>query len=94
MLKDTQKQAGRAGQTITDDTLILFASTAMLTTKRFTRTNNNWEDRAEYKKTWVDWKAAYKKAHAKAYIKAQANKGYVKFGAANSAARQETTQGM
>ena len=34
MLKDEQKQAGRAGQTIADETLLLFASTAMITTKR------------------------------------------------------------
>ena len=31
-------------------------------------------------------------AHAKARIKSQANKGTVKFGAANSATHQETTQ--
>ena len=46
MLKDAQKQAGRAGRTIADETLILFASTEMLTTKRYHRANNNWEDRA------------------------------------------------
>ena len=31
MLEDAQKQAGRAGRTITDKTLLLFATTAMLT---------------------------------------------------------------
>ena len=35
---------------------------------------------------------AYKKAHAQARIKTQANDGTAKFGAANSAARQETTR--
>ena len=35
-----------------------------------------------------------KKAHAKACIKAQANEGTVKFGAANSAAHLETTQNV
>ena len=97
ILEDAQKKAGKAGQavqTITYKTLLIFASTAMLTTERFTRTNNVWEDRAEPNKTWADWKMAYKKAHAKARIKAQANEGSVKFGAANSSARQETAQGV
>ena len=66
----------------------------MITTKIFTRTNNNWENCAESNKAWADWKASYKRAHAKARIKAQAKKGYVKFGADNSAARQETAQGV
>ena len=46
MLKDAQNQAGPAGQTIANKTLLLFATTAMLTTHRFLRTNNNWEERA------------------------------------------------
>ena len=89
MLKDAQRQAGRAGCTITDDTLLLFASTAMLTSERFPRANDNWEDWAERDKTWATWKLAYKQAHAKARVKAHATKGGTKFGAANSAARQE-----
>ena len=64
----------------------------MLTTERFLQTNDNWGDRVEYDKTWADWKAEYKKSHAKARIKAQANEGSVKFGLANSAARLEITQ--
>ena len=66
----------------------------MLANERFLRTNDNWEDRAESNKMWADWKAAYKKAHAKVCIKAQANKFSVKLGAVNSAARQETIQGV
>ena len=53
MLKDDQRQAGRAGRTITDDTLLLFASTEMLTSERFPRANENWEDRAMRDKTWA-----------------------------------------
>ena len=41
MLEDAQRQAGWAGQTITDDTLLLFASTAMLTSERFPRANDD-----------------------------------------------------
>ena len=38
----------------------------------------------------MQWKLAYKKAHAQARIRAHANEGTAKFGAANSAAHQET----
>ena len=40
MLEDAQRQAGRAGRTIADETLLLFSSTAMLTSERFLRVNN------------------------------------------------------
>ena len=45
---------------------------------------------AKRDKTWANWKTAYKQAHAKARLKALANNGSVKFGAANSAACQES----
>ena len=90
MLEDAQRQAGRAGRTIADETLLLFASTAMLISKHFLRANNNWEERVEREKTWYQWKAAYKRAHAKARFKSQANDGSVKFGATNSSAHKET----
>ena len=47
MLEDAQRQSGRAGRTIADETLLLFASTAMLTSERFLQANDDWEDRAE-----------------------------------------------
>ena len=53
ILEDAKRQAGRAGRTITDETLLLFASTAMLTSERFPRSNDDWEDRAERDKTWA-----------------------------------------
>ena len=90
MLDDAQRQSGRAGRTIADKTKLLFSSTAMLTSERFPRANNDWEDRAERNKTWGKWKTAYKQAHVKARVKAQANDGSIIFGAANYAARQET----
>ena len=58
MLEDAQRQAGRAGQTIADETLLLFASTSMLTTERFPCANDNLEERAERDKTWMQWKVA------------------------------------
>ena len=54
MLEDAQRQAGRAGRAISDDTLLLFASTAMLTSERFPRANDAWEDKAEPDKTWAE----------------------------------------
>ena len=47
MLKDAQKQAGQSGRTIANKTLLIFATTAMLTTNRFLCTNDDWEDCAE-----------------------------------------------
>ena len=91
ILEDAQRQSGRAGQTIADETLLLFATTVMLTTEIFPRANDDWEERAEQDNTWLQWKQAYKKANAKARIKSQANEGTVKFGAENSAAHQETS---
>ena len=66
----------------------------MLTTKIFACANEDWEDLAEPDKTWTHRKRAYNKAHPKARIKAQANEGTVKFGAANSAAHQKITQNV
>ena len=54
MLEDAQKQAGWAGQTTANETLLLFSTTAMLTTERFLRTNEDWEDRAESDNTWTN----------------------------------------
>ena len=65
-----------------------------MTTERFLRANEDWEDRAETDKTWTMWKQAYKKVHTKARIKAQANDGAVKFGTVNSIVHQETTQNV
>ena len=53
ILKDAQRQAGRAGRRIADETLLLFASTVMLTSDRFPRSNYDWEERVEMYKTWA-----------------------------------------
>ena len=89
MLEDSQRKAGRAGQKIANKTLLLFASTAMLTSEQFPRANDDWEECAERDKTWEQRKTAYKKAQAQARVKAQTNDGSAKFGAAKSAARQD-----
>ena len=89
LLEDSQRKSGREGHTISDKTILIFASTAMLTSERFPRANDDWEDRAELEETLATWKLAYKQAHAKARVKAQAHEDSTKFGAANSAARPE-----
>ena len=89
MLEDAQRQAVRAGRTIADETLLFFASTSMLTSERFPHANDDWEERVERDNTWPQWKIAYKRAHAQAQVKAQANDGSVKFVAAKSAACQD-----
>ena len=91
MLEDAQKQAGRAGCTIADETLLLFATTSMLTTEIFPRTNDDWEDRAEANTIWAEWKTEYKRAHAKARVEVQATEGSDKFGAANTSTRVHNT---
>ena len=53
ILEDAQRQAGRAGRTITDDTLLLLANTTMLTSERSPSANGHWEDWAERDKTWA-----------------------------------------
>ena len=68
-------------------TILLFVITAMLTTDRYPRANNKWEDQAKDQKTWANWKTRYKKAHAKARFKAQAAEGADKLGAANAERR-------
>ena len=50
-----------------------------------------WERRTERDKIWAQRKTAYKRAHAQARVKAQANNGSATFGAANYAARQDKT---
>ena len=91
MLEDAKKQTGRAFRTIADKMILLFSTTAMITTERYPRTNDDWEDQYESNKTWADWKTAYKRSHAKAQIKAQATEAPYKFGAANAAARVHNT---
>ena len=42
-LEDAQKQSNRAGHPITDPTLLLFVTNAMLRTDSFLRANEIWE---------------------------------------------------
>ena len=61
----------------------------MLTSEHFLHANDDWGECAEREKTWSQCKTAYKRAHAQARVKAQANDGSANFGAANSDAHQD-----
>ena len=52
MLEDAKRQAGWSGRTIADETLLLFASTTMLTSERLLHANYDWEECAKRDKTW------------------------------------------
>ena len=84
MLEDAQKKQGGPAKK-SRKKILLFESTEMLTTERYPRAKNYWEDRSEDEKTWANWKTNYKKAHAKARVKAQAANGDDKLVAANTA---------
>ena len=43
IFEDAQWQSGRVGRTISDETILLFASTVMLTSEQFPQSNDDWE---------------------------------------------------
>ena len=61
-LEDSQNQSNRAGNAITDPTLLLFAANTMLRTDRFPRVNEKWEELASSNRNWTKWKTIYLKA--------------------------------
>ena len=61
-LEDAQKQSTRAGNPITDPTLLLFAENVMLRTDRFPGANKIWEELTGADRTWAKQKAIYRKA--------------------------------
>jgi hypothetical protein len=59
------KKAARACLPITDQTLTVLASTALLAAGTFPRTTKLWEELDPANKTWAAWKTAYLAAHKK-----------------------------
>ena len=80
-LEDAQKQSTRAGNPITDPTLLLFAENAMLRTDRFPRANEIWEEFPGAYRTWARWKAIYRKANMAKNFKKTSQGGQSHFGA-------------
>ena len=68
--------------------LLLIATNAMLSAKRFPRANKSWEELSKDKKNWAAWKNLYKEADQKANVKNQVIGGQDQFGAAYGALKQ------
>jgi hypothetical protein len=66
LLEDApQHKAARARLPITDQTLTILASTPLLATDTFPRTNELWDELDPTNKTWAAWKIAYLAVHKK-----------------------------
>ena len=55
-LKDAQKRCKRTGNSIMEDTLLLIATNAMLSTDSFPQADEIWYDIPKNRKNWLDWK--------------------------------------
>jgi hypothetical protein len=75
LLEDAQRKAARACLPITDQTLTVLASTALLAANTFPRTTELWEELEPAKKTWDAWKTAYLAAHKKRANRLHATEG-------------------
>jgi hypothetical protein len=65
LLEDAQRKAARAHLPVTDKTLTVLASTALLAADTFPCTTELWEELEPADKTWAAWKTAYLAAHNK-----------------------------
>jgi hypothetical protein len=85
LLKDAQRKAARARLPVTDQTLTILASTALLAADTFPRTTELWEELDPANRTWAAWKTAYLAAHKKRanHLRATGEADYL--GRANSA---------
>ena len=87
LLKQAQEQAKRAGKrhAISDDTLVVIASDAMMSTGRFPRTDELWEELEEDAQDWDTWCTMYTTAYSRAQTKRRAAGGRDEFGSAHVA---------
>ena len=75
-----QQQDARAGTPITDETIFMISTKAMLVSQRFPTTNEKWEELGKSAQTCGKWKGIYKKVDNQAMIKHQAAGGCDQFG--------------
>jgi hypothetical protein len=85
LLEDAQRKAARACLPITNQTLTILASTALLAADTFPRTTELWEELDPANKTWAAWKTAYLAAHKKRANRFGGTGGADYLGRANSA---------
>jgi hypothetical protein len=85
LLEDTQCKAARACLPITNQTLTVLASTALLATNTFPCTADLCKELDPANKTWAAWKTAYHAAHKKRVNRLRATGGTDYLGQADSA---------
>ncbi len=85
LLEDAQRKTARACLPITNQTLTVLASTALLAANTFPRTTELWEELDPVDKTWAAWKIAHLAAHKKGANHLLATGGADYLGQANSA---------
>ena len=85
LLEDGQRKAARARLPVTDQTLTVLASTALLVANAFPHTTELQEESDPANKTWSAWKTAYLAAHKKRAIRLHATGGADYLGHVNSA---------
>jgi hypothetical protein len=83
-LEDAQCKAARACLPVTNQTLTVLASTALLAANAFPRTTELWEELDPAKKTWAAWRTAYLATHKKRANRLRATGGVDYLGHANS----------
>ena len=84
-LRDAQAKAKRENNLITNLTLVIIATNAMLSTEQFTRANKDWEKLDVVQSTWARWKNTYRAAAKNAAIKKKTASGKDQFGDTHSA---------
>jgi hypothetical protein len=85
LLEDAQRKAARDRLPVTDQTLTVLASTALLAADTFPCTTELWEELNPANKTWAAWKTAYLATHKKRTNHLCATGGADNLGQANSA---------
>ena len=86
-LEDAHKRSKIAGNPITEDTLLLIATNAMLLTECFPQADESWDDLPNKETFWLAWKKLYKAADWKAKIKKQAVGGQDQSGTSHGSLR-------
>ena len=62
--------------------LVMYTKRAMLSTKRYPKAKDLWEDLDRVDRTWKEWKVTYTKADRKAIVKRMASYNLEQFGGA------------
>ena len=94
MLEDAQRQALRINESnpITDASVLVIASAALLKDGRFARTSDEWENLSPQQKTWDAWKTMYKAAQGKERVRVKAAGGTNAFGGNNEGSQANAAE--